>query len=336
MYFKLTDLIEWGKAEARIHLDALQKGVSLENLTEQLQIRGELFEFDVLRDIRSPQLIELLKSWGKEPSEYNVEDIIEDIKTRKPKRKLIVEVKASQSFTNRHEAEIFLEEETKGQWQRIPSTYAGFLVANNKTELTIDQEIKRTAGLLERRYLRGLLEREFVPAEFTIDKITVTNVRKTPTQAYADIEVEIGKSKPGIKYSTVTEYWEKIIKPELESEHSPAQKRLKLAHFQKELTQAYSDQAGQQRLQTVQRAIKLLERMLETKMLAENNYAKIFTEIESDDPGLDKKESISIKGILEKYANARTLYQMWNHDNANKFYTEAFKFRLKNARIKTE
>ncbi|MBW2994415.1 hypothetical protein KY315_03270, partial [Candidatus Woesearchaeota archaeon] len=84
MYFKLTDLIGWGKAKARIHLDALKDGVNLGKLTEQLQTRGELFEFDVLRDTRSPQLIEMIEQWGRKPSDFNVEDVIKDIQTRKP------------------------------------------------------------------------------------------------------------------------------------------------------------------------------------------------------------------------------------------------------------
>lgn len=337
MAYKLTDLIGWGKADARIHLDALKDGITLKKLEEQLLTRNELFEFDILRDLRLPELIKVIDAWGRKPSEFNVEDVVEDIKTRKPNRKLIVEVKESPSFIDRYEADLYIEEEKKGEWQRIPSTYPGFLLAKNETEKTIDDEIQRTVKFLERRYLPGLIEKEFTPAEYNIKKIKATNVRTEKDRTYADIEVEIGKSKPRIKYDTATEYWEKVMAPALTSKKmSAAQKKIQLTHFQKELTQTYAEQTGQQKLQTVQRTINILSRLLETKMLVEEDYAKIFTEIESDSPIIDKKESIQVKGLFEKYADDKTIENLCDHNNANKFYTDAFKFQMKNARVKLE
>lgn len=335
MYFKLTDLIGWGKADARIHLDALKDGVSLNDLEKQLLTRNELFEFDILRDLRLPQLIEMIESWGRTPAEYNVEDIVADIETRKPNRKLIIEVAKSSSFANSYEADIFLEEEQDGEWQRIPSTYPGFIVAKNKAEKTIDTEIKRTSQFLEKRYLPDLVEREFAPAEYNIEKIKATNIRTEQDRTFADIEVEIGKSKPGIKYDSAHEYWEKVVAPTIMSEHaSPAQKRIQIAHYMKNLAQAYAGQIGQQNLQKINRTMNILKRMLETQMLVGKSYSKIFTEIESDDARINGNSSIEVNGLLEKLADDKTLEKLWDHDNANLFYTEGFKFNLKNASIK--
>lgn len=258
--YKLTDLIKWNLAEAKIYLET---GVQINDLEEQLLLRGEFDEFETLKTLRRPELIEVANSWPGPRTRYGVEGIIKDIETRKPRRKLIVQVDKSRSYINYNEAELSIVEEKNGEWAQVPSAMPGFLVANNKTELTLDEEIKRTAKYLSRKYFPDLFEKTMQPEKYVFSRYNIRSIEDVKGKKFAEIEIEIAKKNSNKTYNSAREYWDiEIIPKILDDKIRPAGKKLLLMEFMRNLTNTYADQAGDLNLQKIQKTVYTLQDML--------------------------------------------------------------------------
>ncbi len=333
--YKLTDLIQWKLAETKIYLDTK---VHLYDLEDQLLLRGQFVEFDTLKELRRPELIRVANAWPGPRTRYCVEDIIADIEARNPRRKLIVNVDKSRSYVNHNEAEISIVEEKDGEWVQVPSSIPGFIVANNKAERTLNEEIKRTVSYLGKKYLPDLFEKEFIQERYDLVSFEIGRMQHVKGKNIAEIEVGIQKNMIAT-YPSMHEYWEKAIAPLLVDEKiAPASKKLALHGFLRDLSNTY-EYVGDINLKKIQNTVHILQDMLNMAIKEPEKYSmnKNISYIElpnskitAKDDKLIKAEQVYAKGILEGIVtNPHTIEAMHNHEIALKFRKgEQFKVKV--------
>lgn len=283
--YKLKDLIKWGLADTRIYLET---GIKLDDLEEQLELRGQLDEFEVLKELRRPELIELIDSWPGQREDYNAGDVIEDIEKRAPVRKLLVQVDKSRNHINRSEAELIVQELKGGTWERVPSAMPGFLVANNQAEMTLEEEIKRTAQFLDKKYFPDLVEKPINAERYKFSGARIGT---------EEVEVTVNKV-PGKKYESAQQYWAEISPKILNEKTEHSRKKLILIEFMRNLTNHYHSQKGDINLARIQKTVHVLKDMLDKAM-----------------EDSDKPETILQSIVTNPYA-LKTIYA---HETSGKF-----------------
>jgi len=335
--YTLAELMKAGLAIPRLHLGVLKDGLYLSDIEKQMHLRGDLQKFDILRDLRHPAFVELVeKRYKLNPTELGIEKIIDEIKDKPKKRRLVINVKENPIWANGFETEYQIEEQNGNGWVRVPCTMPGFIVANNVSERTVKDEIKRTLLFLKRRYLPDLVEKEFAPRKYRIDKIKITNVQEHDCKTTADVQAEIKKDAAGEKYPSAHEYWEKGVSPIVESDAvSNATKRFAITEFIRDLTNTYRYDVGDINLLRVQRVLDTLETMLSENMPLAARYTKLLCDIETDSPNIKNAESVQVKGLTEQLADYKITIQLQDHNH--KFYEgKPFVLKLQNAELRIE
>lgn len=323
--YTLTDLIKDGRAEIND-----KAGISIANVEKQMQIRAYPNSITLLRELRAPELVNIIKSWPGTPARYDAEEIIKDIETRHPKRKLVLSFEESKTFEEYIEAELRILEKKDGEWIRVPSALPGFFVPSNDTELTLSDEITRTVKYLGTKCLPDLFEQEIIPDKYEFSKFKILKVRHAGDRAGADIEVEIEK-KPGlVKYSSIHKYWDAEIAPNLLSDKAtPAAKKLMLVEFMRNFGRCYMNQSSDINFQKIRMTIHALENMLQKAIKEpEQNGMKEKTsyislnkaKLETNDEKIRNAQTVYAKGLIESIiGDWNTIAALYIHDNEAKF-----------------
>lgn len=338
--YTLEELSRMGKAEVSIGLSDNRPFTEIfASLNAQMDMRGMYAQIDIARELRLPALVQFVDKYGgKDPSRFNVTEEYKDIITRKPKRRLIVKTGQSKKFIKHEEAEFCVEEEKNGEWQRVPTALPGFLIANNKTELTLEDEINRSAEFISRKYLLDLPERSFTPERYTFD-FKITNVSHKKGTTFGDIEVMIGKQVNEFAYKSPHEFWENYVKPMVLNSKIPSViKKLELIQFQKVLSNKYRMQEGDIPLKRIHYSINIINRLLDKKIKEdEEGYTRLIGNLETDSYELKLAEKVYAKNILEKTVKPEVLSKLYDHEDALKFdHGKKYILKVKQAELMYE
>jgi len=322
--YKLLDLISHGKIKARITLEAMQNGINIEDLQDQMFLRCELEEFETLKELKDSQLIKLLDSWPGPRTRYNVEDLIREIETTSPNRRIVLDVVESRNSVNRYEAEFYIEEEQKGEWIKKPSAIPGFVVANNKAERTIESEIERTVNFISKKYMHDLpfpSDKKFSPDKYVYNNFKIENVCRKNGKITADVTIDVQKEKDDLAwYENMHEYWQAIVAPVLLDPVMPkAYKKSYLQEFGKTLASEYPRLKGMPRLRRIHKSLYLIEDMLDIQEKKEDSFTKLNGNINTDDAELQEAQSIYAKNVLKSLVDSAEREKMHRHELAGNF-----------------
>lgn len=331
----LTDLIKEGKVEIKD-----KAGISITNLEKQMLIREYPDRVTLLKELRLPELIDTVKSWPGTPARYGVEGILQDIETRHPKRKLVLSIKESKNFEGHTEAEPAIMEEKDGEWMRVPSALPGFLIPDNEQELTLSDEITRTARYLGAKCFPDLFEQEITPDNYEFSRFKILKVRHAGGRAGAEIEVEINKKAGVVKYNSVQDYWNsEIASAIVDDKVTPAMKKLMLIEFMRSFSSTYASQFNDINVQKVRNTVHALEDMLQKAikdpethgMKEKTSYVSLNkAKLETTDEKIKNAKSVYAKGIIENLIKDWNIVEaLYRHESESKFNKgEPFKARI--------
>lgn len=331
--YKLLDLISHGKIKTRIPLEAMQNGINIEDLQDQMFLRCELEEFETLKELKDSQLIQLLKSWPGPRTRYNVEELIKEIETKAPNRRIVLDVVESRNSVNRYEAEFYIEEEQDGEWTKKPSSIPGFVIANNKTERTIESEIERTVNFVSKKHMQDLpfsADKKFRPDKYVYNNFKIENVCKKNGKITADVTVDVQKEKDDLaEYDNMHEYWQAIVAPVLLDPVMPkAYKKSYLQEFGKTLASEYPRLHGMPRLRRIHKSLYLIEDMLDSQEKKEDPFTKLNGNIETYDKELQNAQKIYAKNVLANLVSPAEREKMHIHELDGKF-AKGIPFKVK-------
>ena|GEM_PF-4027422 len=247
------DVMVLQKVDNPVSLDLLDKQIDLGVILDQASVEMQLGmeEFEKTRNALIPEL----------QSCETVTKAMEGINEGQTKRKLVMIVKDSDipGYEGHKEADFKIAEMQNGELRYLDTNTCGFIVAKTPEELTLNDELKKAADFLEKRYLSQLPEARFKPETYRFGFLA-KNMRKKGDKDIATIVLKLFKYRANKEYGTVQEYWQNIVKPlVLSDKYSLAAKTIIVAEFARDMARVLSKQYVDET--AYRKAINVLSRM---------------------------------------------------------------------------
>lgn len=310
------------KVDNPVSLDLLDKqvdfGVMLDPHFTAIQLRMEK-ELE-----QTTQIIPDWKNYDR------IREAKQDINEGNIDRKLVMVIKKSKipGYEDYHEAEFKIAETKGGKTSCIDAAMGGFIVAKNLEELTLEDEIKRTADLIGEKYLKDLPEVRFKPERY-IFGFQADNLRKEDGKEVADILLKLLKRRDNKEYGTLQEYWQHIVRPSiLSDELTLAEKNILLTEYTRDIARCCKDLEDQPVYRRTINALVRISDLLETAWKNPEKYKiqkqEKFHGIKNLGKNMPKDiKRLIVKGPLERFfLNSNVIFQLYTRENQGKLAKE--------------